>query len=233
MHPAGAQAGVLDSSRPADKSETIFDDPSLSETRMLQSPDTADPSRLAYRTGPLKQPLRVVGRPVVDLWASSDTTSTHYAVELVDVDPTGAWSIVHRGFGNPRYRSGLEGAIDLVPGQPYHFQVPILDNDYTFAAGHSIGLLVSGSNAVWALPDMQNRANNTILHSGDHASALILQVVSAAEFGVRPPAVTSGGGGLPTTSVTTLPRIPLALVLPLAVLLLALAGVSARRRGRG
>jgi X-Pro dipeptidyl-peptidase len=222
MHPAAGRAGVLDTTRPADKSETIFDDPSLTENRMLMNPDGSDPSRLAYRTGPLQAALRVVGRPTVDLWASTDQPSTHYALELVDIDPSGAWTIVHRGFGNPRYRAGLEKAVDLVPGQPYRFQVPILDDDYTFARGHSIGLLLSGSNAVWSLPDVEHRANNTILHSGDHASALVLQVAGAASFSPRPPA---GAPGLPTTAAATLPR-GAGLLLALAILSAAAAALA-------
>jgi X-Pro dipeptidyl-peptidase len=208
LHPLAGSSGGLDTTPPAQPGETIFDDPTLSENRMVQSPETADPSRLAYRTGPLKAPLRIAGRPVADLWASSDQTSTHYAVELVDVDASGSWKIVHRGFGNARYRNGLEQGQDLVPGAPYHFRIPILDDDYTFAAGHSIGLLVSGSNVVWALPDAQ-RANNTILHSADHPSALVLQVVGGAQIqsGPHPPPAAGAGSNLPNTAVAPPPYV--------------------------
>ena len=232
-HPAAGQAGAMDTVHGNGAGETIFDDPSLTEKRMLANADMADPTRLAYRTGPLKQPLRIVGSPIVDLWASSDTVSTHYAFELVDVDPAGTWKIIHRGFGNPRYRSGLETSVDLVPGKPYNFKVPILDNDYTYAAGHSIGLLVSGSNAVWSLPDPQNRANNTILHSSDHGTSLVLQVVGAAEISARPPA-SGSGGGLPDTAAAVA-RVPspqsAAGTTVVVVALLLLVGLGLRRSG--
>ena len=241
LHPAAGQAGVMDSKRGSNAGETIFDDPSLSEKRMLQNPDMTDPSRLAYRTGPLKSPLRVVGAPILDLWASSDQPGTHYATELVDVDPSGSWRIIHRGFGDPRYRNGLETGVDLVAGAPYHFQVPILDNDYTFAVGHSVGLLVSGSNAVWSLPDPQHRANNTILHAQDTPTSLVLQVVGAAEFSPRPQ-VTPGTGaatghGLPNTAAPDAgiaPRAvsPLGIGLGLLTLVVLARGFARRPRPR-
>ncbi|MEA2684534.1 MAG: X-Pro dipeptidyl-peptidase [Chloroflexota bacterium] len=233
MRPIAGAAGSLDTFAPEYTGETIFDDPSLSENRMLQNPDMADPSRLAYRTGPLKKPLRIAGRPVADLWASTDQTSTHFAVELVDVDAAGKWKIIDRGFGNARYRNGLELGQDLTPNQPYEFRIPILDNDYTFPAGHSVGVLVSASNAVWALPDPQ-RANNTILHGPHTPSSLVLQVVDAAQFGPRPtPASAGAGSGLPGTSTASIgaPH----LVVPLVALVLAgilLLGATIAPRGR-
>ena len=191
-HPNAAGGGALDLVAPHDPSQSIFDDPTLSESRMLQSPDSADPSRLTFRTAPLTTPLRIAGRPVADIWASSDQVSTHYSLELADVDAAGSWAIIHRGFGNARYRNGLETGVDLTPGAAYEFKVPILDDDYTFAAGHSIGLVLSSSNVIWALPDPQ-RANDTILHTPTQPTSLTLQVVGDVPPGtvtayVPPPA---------------------------------------------
>jgi X-Pro dipeptidyl-peptidase len=227
-HPSAAGGGALDLLPPGDAEESIFDDPTLSENRMLQNPDASDPSRLTYRTAPLAEPVRIAGRPEADIWARSDMTSTHYSVHLADVDEGGRWTIIDRGFGNARYRKGLETGIDLVPGEPYEFRVPILDNDYTFAAGHSIGLVLSSSNVVWALPDPQ-RATNVVLHTPEQPTSLTLQVVGEVPAGnintyVPPPP------DLPNTATATAPW-PLA-VIPAGLVAVLLVAVGRRRRPR-
>ena len=212
MHPHAGTSGGLDLlPATSDAPETFFDDPTISENRMLASPEGADPARLTYRTSPLRAALRVAGRPYLDLWAKSDQPGTHYSVELIDVDAAGKWTILHRGFGNARYRNGLEHGTDVPSGTPYEFQVPILDDDYTFAAGHSIGLVVSSSNLVWALPS-EYRANNTVLHQPGATSALVIPVEGGATTArqVVPPSTArfslpnTGAAGWPGWSLPAL-----------------------------
>jgi hypothetical protein len=133
----------------------------------------------------------MAGRPYLDIHATSDASSTHYDLLICDIDPTGKWTIAMRGFGNARYRDGLEVGKDLPVGQPYEFKLQARDDDYSFAKGHAIGLVLSSSNAVWALPDAQ-RANNSILHTAAHPSALVLPVVGVLAAGtVAPPPPTN------------------------------------------
>ena len=183
-HPAAAGAGTLQTRSPGPEADqAIIDDPSLSENRMLQNPDQADPARLTYRGKALAAAMRIAGTPVIDIRAASDSVGTHYAALLCDVDPSGKWTIAGRGFGNARYRAtpdGLEQGQDLVPGQDYRFRLKIRDLDYTFAAGHSVGLVLSSSNSVWALPS-EYRATNTIHNgSGGQNTTLTLPVVGLA-----------------------------------------------------
>jgi X-Pro dipeptidyl-peptidase len=200
LHPRPGEAGGLDLLPPkGEGAETFFDDPTLSENRMLAAPDSPDPARLTYRTEPLRQELRVAGRPYLDLWARSDQPGTHISVLLVDVAPGGGWTIVHRGFGNARYRGGLDRGADISSGVPYEFQVPVLDDDYTFAAGHSIGLVVSSSNLVWALPS-EYRANNTVLHQAGMVSSLVIPVQGGAATAQKAVPPSAPARHLPNTA---------------------------------
>ena len=41
----------------------------------------------------------------------------------------------------------------MPPGEPVSATVTFSPQDHTVAAGHRIGLVVAGSNVVWAVPD--------------------------------------------------------------------------------
>jgi predicted acyl esterase len=226
---ATSGAGRLDHSRPLNETpEKYLDDPSLDETRMLQNPESSDPARLTYKTAPFLTPFRIAGRPYLDIHATSDQTSTHYDLLICDIDPTGKWTIALRGFGNARYRDGLEVGKDLPVNQPYEFKLNARDDDYTFAKGHAIGLVLSSSNAVWALPDAQ-RANNSILHTAARPSALVLPVVGTLAATTTTGSSTPSATPLPNTSTGTGASL---LVLAFVALASALA-VATRRATAG
>jgi predicted acyl esterase len=90
----------------------------------------------------------------------------------VDVAPDGTTKTVSRGFLNLLYRDGLATAKPLPPGEPVRATVTFKPQDQTFEAGHSIGLLVQGSNTVWALPD--DPGAGYTLRLGRRGSSLVL-----------------------------------------------------------
>lgn len=234
LHPGSGSAGKLDRATPLNETpQTYLDDPTLSENRMLLgAPGGGDPAFVSYVTAPLAAPVRISGRPYLDLYASSDATETHYTMLLCDVDATGKWSIVMRGFGNARYRDGLTSGKDLTAGSPYRFQLNARDDDLTLAAGHSVGLVLSSSNLVWALPDAV-RANNTILHTTAQPSALVLPVVGGARAvtTVATAPLTAARTGSPNTSAAPpLWRAVALLILAIAALMgAAIAAASCAR----
>jgi X-Pro dipeptidyl-peptidase len=142
---------------------------------------------LWFETPPLKRDVRIAGEPRLDLLASTNATSTHFAPVLFDLGPptTSAPQCEYvppaeactmgRGFLNARYRDGREQGADLVPGQPYRASVRFLGNDWVVKAGHRIGLAVMGSNLWWAVPDEQ-RATTTLLATAEVQPALVLPV---------------------------------------------------------
>jgi X-Pro dipeptidyl-peptidase len=126
---------------------------------------------LFHKSEPLSAPLRMVGRAVLDatVIGSGGTTLTPV---LVDVAPDGTLTTVARGFLNLDYRNGLAKA---EPTSDWaHARVSFLPQDFTFPAGHAIGLLLQGSNTVWALPGTPGPVN--IDMGGADASKLILPI---------------------------------------------------------
>jgi X-Pro dipeptidyl-peptidase len=59
---------------------------------------------------------------------------------------------VTRGFLDTRYRNGLDKEVDLEPGKSTGMTVVLKPQDYTFRAGHQIGLQVSTEILEWHLP---------------------------------------------------------------------------------
>lgn len=72
---------------------------------------------------------------------------------LVDVGPDGTTKTVSRGFLNLQYRNGLARAEPIPPNEPIKATVTFKPQDQTFEAGHRMGVILAGSNTVWAVPD--------------------------------------------------------------------------------
>jgi X-Pro dipeptidyl-peptidase len=92
----------------------------------------------------------------------------------VDGAPDGTTKIVSRGFLNLLYRDGLASAKPLPTDEPVSATVTFKPQDQTFEAGHSIGLLVQGSNTVWAVPD--DPGAGYTLRLGRGGSRLVLPI---------------------------------------------------------
>ncbi len=101
---------------------------------------------LRFTTAPLQEPLEVVGRPVVNLYASSDGPDTDWIVKLVDVYPDGREMLVCDGVLRARYRNGFAFDQPLEPGTVYEFHIQLLPTALVFAAGHRVQLQVTSSS---------------------------------------------------------------------------------------
>lgn len=106
---------------------------------------------LYYASLPLARDARLVGSAVLDGYVRAQNAGQHLTPVLVDVAPDGTTRTVQRGFLNLDYSAGLAAARPT-PGEWVDAGVEYLPQDYTFRAGHRIGLLVQGSNTVWAAP---------------------------------------------------------------------------------
>ncbi|MGH2691173.1 MAG: CocE/NonD family hydrolase C-terminal non-catalytic domain-containing protein, partial [Actinomycetota bacterium] len=105
---------------------------------------------LFQESAPLAKDVRIAGRAVLDTWVNPVNASQHLTPLLVEVLANGTLNLVERGFLNLDYRNGLEQAQPASGWQ--HAKVSFLPQDYTFKAGSRIGLILQGSNTVWALP---------------------------------------------------------------------------------
>ena len=87
-------------------------------------------------------------------WPPPATTETRVPLGEGSFTDLGASTeTVSRGFLNLQYRNGLVAAEPIPPNQPIQATVPFKPQDQLFEAGHRIGVIVQGSNTVWALPD--------------------------------------------------------------------------------
>ena len=105
---------------------------------------------LFQESPPLARDVRIAGRAVLDAWVNPFNASQHLTPLLVEVLPDGTLNLVERGFLNLDYRNGLDQAQPATGWQ--RARVTFLPQDYTFKAGNRIGLMLQGSNSVWAVP---------------------------------------------------------------------------------
>lgn len=137
--------------------------PFVSEEATLRDPTNREMARpngqpvrghgyvsLFQESPPLARDVRIAGRAVLDTWVNPVNPSQHLTPILVEVLANGTLNLVERGFLNLDYRNGLEQAAPATGWQ--HAKVSFLPQDYTFKAGSRIGLILQGSNSVWAVP---------------------------------------------------------------------------------
>jgi predicted acyl esterase len=113
---------------------------------------------LFYESPPLDRAQRLAGSAVLHADVRYMNPGQHLTPLLVDVLPNGQMKLVERGFLNLDYAAGLEKA-NPRPGQWIHARVEFLPQDFTFPKGHRIGLILQGSNAVWAVPGTPGQVN--------------------------------------------------------------------------
>jgi len=107
---------------------------------------------LAFQTGPLTEAAHIAGSAVLEgRFNFLPVAGATLTPILVDIDPSGTYRTIQRGFLNLDYRNGREERAGTPSGW-IDATVRFLPEDYTVPEGHRIGLLVQSSNTVWALP---------------------------------------------------------------------------------
>jgi X-Pro dipeptidyl-peptidase len=133
---------------------------------------TAESNWLFFKAAPFTAARRMTGAARLELTLTVDREHAHLAPLLVDVAPNGTTKTVSRGFLNLLYRGGLAQAREIPPGEPIRATVTFKPQDQVFEAGHRVGVIVQGSNTVWALPDDPGASYK--LNFGSRGSALTL-----------------------------------------------------------
>jgi X-Pro dipeptidyl-peptidase len=145
-----------------------------SEEAILETGLTDERSWLTYQSEPLSAPVRIAGSPVLDALITDSSDHGQLSPSLLDIAPDGSATVISRGHLNLLYRNSLEFARPVTPGAPTRARVRFAPQDQTIPAGHRIGLIVAGSNVVWAVPDLP--AGNTYdVRNG--TSRLLLPIV--------------------------------------------------------
>jgi uncharacterized protein len=143
---------------------------------------------LVYTANELPNDLEVTGPIVVRLFAASSAVDTDFTAKLVDLRPDGRAMSVTDGIIRARYRN-LNGREEfLTPGKVYEFIIECNPTSYAFLKGHRMRLEISSSNFPAFARNLNtgndtatdakvNEARQTIFHSKEYPSRIILPVI--------------------------------------------------------
>ena len=131
---------------------SFTDTATSTEERSTRMPE-AQTDWFFFKGPALTRDRRMAGSARLDLTLQLDRDHGHLTPVLVDVAPDGTTKTVSRGFLNLLYRGGLARAQAVPENEPFLARVTFKPQDQFFRKGHSIGVLVQGSNTIWAVPD--------------------------------------------------------------------------------
>lgn len=152
-----------------------------------RSPLVERPDVLTYMTGPLDDDFDITGPIRVELHAASSAVDTDFTAALVDVWPDGYSLLIQEGILRASYRDKNSDPSPIEPGRIYLYDVDLWATSYTVPREHRLRLEISSSNfprfarnqntgEPFGMSDRIEVAEQTIHHSGDHPSRLILPV---------------------------------------------------------
>ena len=143
---------------------------------------------LVYTSDPLQRDLEITGPISVRLFASSTAVDTDFTAKLVDVRPDGYAHNLQDGIIRARFRSSVSEPAPIEPGRIYEYEIDLWSVSHLVKAGHQIRLEVSSSNfprfdrnpntgAPVGQDSRMETARQTVHHSGDHPSHVILPII--------------------------------------------------------
>lgn len=155
-----------------------------------QNPIESRTDVLIYSTPVLTEPLVVIGKIKVILYASSDRLDTDFAVRVTDVYPDGKSYLMTDGILMARHRHGLAREDLLTPGVPDTFEIDAWSTANVCNAGHRLRIIISSSNyprfernpntgAPFRRNDTLNTliATNVIYHNSSMPSHVLLPIL--------------------------------------------------------
>ncbi|MCB0840783.1 MAG: CocE/NonD family hydrolase, partial [Bacteroidetes bacterium] len=103
---------------------------------------------LIFTSDPFQKPVRIQGKPQLELMVSSDQPDTDFAVRLTDVYPDGRSMLLVDGIRRMRFRNGFRATDTMVmnPGEMYSVSVEMPDLAHTFMPGHQMRVNITSSN---------------------------------------------------------------------------------------
>jgi uncharacterized protein len=155
---------------------------------------------LTFTSEVLTAPVKISGRPVAHLAASTSGTDADWVVKLIDLYPDevadqpelgGYQLMIAADIFRGRYRESLETPKPLEPGVPLSYQFALPTANHVFVPGHRIMVQVQSSwfplydrnpqtfvpNIFWAKPEDFRKATQRVYHTPDHASFVELPMV--------------------------------------------------------
>lgn len=158
------------------------------------------PDVLTYETEVLKEPVRISGAPVANLFATTTGTDVDWVVKLIDVYPDevvsqpemGGYELaVSMDIFRGRYRESFEHPSAIPAGKPQRYNFVLPTTNHVFLPSHRIMVQIQSSwfplydrnpqtyvpNIFFAKPTDYVKATQSVLRSGDQASSVLLPVV--------------------------------------------------------
>jgi len=155
---------------------------------------------VAFVSEVLTAPVKVSGRPVAQLVASTSGTDSDWVVKLIDVYPDevadqpevgGYQLMIAADIFRGRYRESLETPKPLAPDAPLEYRFALPTANHVFLPGHRIMVQVQSSwfplydrnpqtfvpSIFWAKPEDYRKATQRVYHAPGRASAIELPLV--------------------------------------------------------
>ncbi len=155
---------------------------------------------LVYQSEPLKEPLRVAGAPMANLFASTTGSDTDWVVKIIDVWPDevpgraklgGYQQMLSADILRGRYRDDPAKPSPIPADKVVSYKLPLPNVSHTFLPGHRIMVQVQSSwfplydrnpqsyvpNIMFAKPADYIKATLRVYNAGESASFIELPVV--------------------------------------------------------
>lgn len=149
---------------------------------------------LVYTSDALVEDLDVTGPIEAVLYAASDARDCDFMVRLSDVYPDGRSIFVAEGVIRARHRNGLDRSELLEPGKVEEYRIRCYPTSMVFQRGHRLRVTISSSSFPRISRNLQTGCDiaedaeadavvsvQTVLHTKDYPSHLVLPVVPAKE----------------------------------------------------
>ena len=136
-----------------------------------------DAHSLSFTSGPLEQPLEIVGFPRAILFAEASAPVAHWIVRLSDIAPDGSSKLVSKGILNGTHRDSHSIPETLEPATVYELTLELKATAWRFSTGHRIRFSISNADfpVIWPTPyPMATRLHS----SGRRPTRLLLPVLA-------------------------------------------------------
>jgi hypothetical protein len=137
--------------------------------------------------------MEITGPIALYFYASLSTEDTHWMVEIKDLDPNGAETIITKGWLKASHRELDETkskpyqpyhphtrSLPVKPGEIYEYAVEIRETSYVIKAGHRFRLEIKGQDHLhlrYAHVPYMKETKHTIYHSNKYLSHLLLPII--------------------------------------------------------
>ena len=160
------------------------------------------PDVVAFTSDVLTSPVKISGKPVVNLVASTSGTDSDWVVKVIDLYPDevagepalgGYQLMISSDIFRGRYRESLEIAKPIAADQPLLYKFSLPTANHVFLRGHRLMVQIQSTwfplydrnpqtfvqNIFWAKPEDFRKAIQRIYHSPGEASFIELPLVTA------------------------------------------------------